>query len=172
MRKLPFLLLCVFLSAFPTFALEYRPYDGHEGYQEIDLGQSLYFVAFHGKTSTATADELETAWKTRAAQLCMWDDATHFIELQYSFEPVLKDDPPLSAISSELRILLTRGAPIVVPIFVPHNQGEIVVDAPSRQAHVRCVLDSSTVIDPKRLQEITAIIENAKTRGWKIDAAK
>ncbi len=162
------------LAVIQAQAIDYIPFNGREGYQEISISPDLYFVAFHGKMHTSASD-IEAAWKTRAAQLCVAGGAEHFVELYYSFEPVLKDDKP------PFNIYGVRSTRVVAPIFPPINISGTsvakiydtdIIDAPSRQAHVRCVHDAAQAISPEWLVETGRIIEDAKARGWITSSAR
>jgi hypothetical protein len=150
-----------------AFALKYGPYTGVEGYQEIVLGEDLIYVAFEGSRNTAMP-EIEAAWKTRAAQLCLELGAADFIQLHYSFEPVLKTDPPAvpGPHKEAMGSLIRTAGLIYIPIITPHSSGATSVDAPSKQAPVRCVRDSSQALDPERLLAGQAALDDAIKRGW------
>ncbi len=155
-----------------VLALKYEPYTGVEGYQEIVLGEDLFYVAFHGSRNSAMP-EIEAAWKTRAAQLCLERGVAEFIQLHYSFEPVLKTDPPpVPGRRKEAMGSLVRTAGVIyIPIITPRSSGAASVDAPSKQAPVRCVRDPSAVLNPERLVAAQEALDDATKRGW-LTAAK
>ncbi len=103
----------------PSFAIRYVPFLSAEGYREIQLAPDLYYVAFHA-TNVSDAREIEAAWATRAAELCSAGGNAYFIELRYSFEPVLKGDLPRLSLDEAAqggRMVRTKGT--YVPIFIP-----------------------------------------------------
>jgi hypothetical protein len=109
-----------------------------------------------------------SAWSTRAAELCYADGNGYFLELRYSFEPVLKADRPvlgMNATEQGGRFILTKGS-TYVPIFIPSTRGVTPINAPGKQAHVRCVKEPSAALDPKRLLDAAKIIQDGKARGW------
>src|SRR5262245_15806746 len=73
----------------PAVAIDFRPFKGIEGYQEIQVAPDVYFVAFHG-VNTRLEEEVDLAWQARAGQLCA--ARGYFVPLQYSFEPILKGE--------------------------------------------------------------------------------
>jgi hypothetical protein len=164
-----FLAALALLSPGGAAALEYIPFAGFEGYQEIRIDDDLYFVAFHGTRNTPVA-EIDAAWRTRAAQLCLAAGAGHFMPLRYSFEPVLKDEPARGGARRSMvdgSFIHAAAAPIYIPIFTSRPSGGF-IDAPSRQGHVRCVRDPSLAIAPDRLVEAERTVEAANARGWAV----
>jgi hypothetical protein len=163
----PFALIAGLIAATPASALKYIPFTGVEGYQEIQVSGDTFFVAFQG-TSSGTAEEIDAAWRTRAAQLCMTHDYPYFIPLGYSFEPVLKDDKPLARVRPD--DLSARPVPaagfIYIPIMTPRAPGSAVISPPTKQGHIRCVKDPSTALKPERLVDAAKVIDDAKTHGW------
>jgi len=159
--------LTVYLSApASAYAIRYVPFLSAEGYREIRLEPDLYYVAFHA-TMASDANEIDAAWSTRAAELCYASGNSHFVELRYSFEPVLKGDRPVLGMETEQggRLILTKGS-TYVPIFIPRAHGVTPVNAPGKQAHVRCVKDPSAALDAKRLMDAAKIVQEGKARGW------
>ena len=157
------LTLCV---AAPAHALRYMAFLSAEGYREIQLAPGLYFVAFHAQTG-GDINEIDAAWRTRAAQLCSASGSNYFIQVKYSFEPVLKSDPQVLSLNwsnPAARPILTKGT--YVPIFIPTQHGPQAIEAPGKQAHVRCVKDPSAALDPTRLMDATKILQEGKARGW------
>jgi hypothetical protein len=149
-----------------AFGMTYAPYGGIEGYQELALGADLYFVAFHGARSTPATDVI-LGWRTRAAQLCVAAGTAQFVELEYSFEPVLTNDPlsfDTNRRSEDATLL--PAAFIYIPIFTPRRTGGAFIDAPTRQAHVRCIRDLSLLIQPDRAIYVAPVLDEARARGW------
>jgi hypothetical protein len=168
-------LLAGVLWSAPALALKYGPYAGVEGYQEIDVADDLYLVAFHG-TRSNSIEEINAAWNVRAAELCLERKTSYFIRLKFSFEPVLKTDLPVlrsSALEGTWSFIRVKGsAPAYVPIYVPSSPRVISENAPSKVAHIRCVRDPSTALSEERLQAVDPIIEDGKKRGWLAKVAK
>jgi hypothetical protein len=157
----------------PTFAMRYIPFAGTEGYQEIEVASGVYFVAFQG-TSANTADEIRAGWATRSAELCLANGFGSFVELSYLFEPVFKEDKPLSRIEPEnlgAWPMHAKGM-IYVPIIVPHRNGAATYEMPGKMAHVRCVKDAAALVDPQRAVDAEKVIATAKARGWITQKAK
>lgn len=149
-------------------SLDYIPFAGFEGYQELTVAPNIYFVAFHGGRNSQFTD-VQEAMKTRAAELCASIGADSFIMLKYLFEPVLKTDPPLSVLLSESEYAYYKvrgGGYIYIPIFTPGSSGSAFIDAPSRQAHVRCIKNADQSLDSSRVVKIQEILNEARNRGW------
>jgi hypothetical protein len=150
----------------PAHAVDYIPYAGKVGYQEIELGNNTYYVAFHGDNKTSH-EEVDAGWLTRSAQLCQAAGMNYFLELKYSFEPVAKSDPNLSQLLPEPsgHFLMASGY-IYIPMYIPRNSGAASIDAFSRKAHIRCIRDPDDLLDPKRAITVDAVLTEARTRGW------
>jgi|KBSSwiStaDraftv2_1062776.scaffolds.fasta_scaffold42368_4 hypothetical protein len=166
MRYFAFALLTLIAAWAPAafaYPIHYIPFKYDDGYREIRLAPDLYFVAFHG-VATNDLPEVEAAWKTRAAELCSGAGYPFFMELKYSFEPVLKGDPALLAFNHEPRArAMPAGGVMYVPFIIP---GQIPINWPNKQAHVRCVKDEAAALDPKRLMDARKIVQEGKARGW------
>lgn len=157
-----------------AYGFTYGPYDGMEGYQEIQVSRDIYFVAFHGEKQ-ASGDDVNEAWRTRAAELCLKSGAEQFMELKYSFEPVMRKDPPLLLSHSEgYGASIMKAHMIFIPIFIPsvrsipRTPSVYYYSAPSQQAHIRCLRagELSQVAESRRLVETAKILADAKSRGW------
>jgi hypothetical protein len=161
------ILVAGLIAVTPAFALRYTPFAGAEGYQEIQVALDTYFVAFFGTRSSA-AIEIEAAWRTRSAELCLANGYGNFVELGYLFEPVTREDKPLSAIDPE-RLdawpVYAKGT-VYVPIFIPHGHGAAAIDAPGKLGHVRCVKDSAALVHPERAIDAEKTLESAEANGW------
>jgi len=162
-----FLMLITIILPIKGFAINYAPYNGDEGYQEIRVARDVWFVAFHGDWN-ASREDVDAAWLTRVAQLCLTSGSAKFVELKYSFEPILKGDPDIISSDSEgVDLAIRKAFVIVIPVPVP-SEGRTFYNAPSRQAHIRCISDRSMaqVIDSSRLLDSAKSLEEGKTRGW------
>ncbi len=147
-------------------AMQYQAYNGFSGYQEFRVYRDTYFVAYHGDTDFKRA-EVEQAWRIRSAELCNPMPTDYFIELRYVSEPVLKDDPPFLAYGPSMEGGLVKvhgGGFVYIPIY-SGSSGRYYVSAPSKQAYVRCIHDSSQVLDPSRLNSIPKILDQARSAG-------
>lgn len=157
----------VLVSPSVCVALDYVPYAGFSGYQEIRVDKEVYFVAFHGDDRTALED-VKSAWALRVAELCANDGMNYFIALKYSFEPVLKDE----------RIGIRQGALwqggyvkvgggfIYIPMYLPGPNPNAFVSAPSWQKHVICFGDLVQATDQARAVDVKMAIQNGRERGW------
>lgn len=149
-------------------AVDFIPFAGFEGYQELQVTNDIYFVAFHGRRDSQAA-EVELAMKVRAAQLCNKNSRDYFIQLKYPFEPVLKTDTPLASWVADQDYVLQKargGGFIYIPIYTPRSSGSVTIDAPSRMGHVRCVGDAALALDSSRVVNGKALIEEAGSLGW------
>jgi hypothetical protein len=137
------------------------------------VAEDVYLVAFHG-TRDNSIEEIDSAWRVRAAELCVERKSSHFIQLKFSFEPVLKTDSPVvRPPEKEAMWSFTRVAgPVYIPIFTPRSTGPILQNAPSKIAHIRCVRDPALARNEERLQAVEPVIEDGKKRGWLGTAAK
>jgi len=148
--------------------MEYKPFDGYEGYQEILVKPYVYYVAYHGKEIYSAAD-VDDAWATRVAQLCLANGANKYINLQYLFEPVLNSDPPVVSVNQEVLsgryVKVAGGGFIFIPMNTPRS-GNVSIEAPSKLGHVLCVTDASKVLNPARIVNVGKVMEVAKSRGW------
>jgi len=162
-----FALIASLLLAPPAFGLQYIPFAGVEGYQEIPVAPDIFFVAFQGTRNT-TAAELDAAWRTRAAHLCVTHEYPYFIPLGYSFEPVLKDDKPLARVGPDHSNAwpIPAAGFIYIPIITPRSNGSTVISAPTKQGHIRCVKDPAAALKPERVIEAAKVIAEAKAHGW------
>ncbi len=166
-----FTAFAIFIWSTLGYGFTYGPFAGFSGYQEYEVGDGVYFVAFHIHRNE-NADGLDLAWQTRAAEICSARNSSYFVELQYSFESVMVDQK-----SGQLehesygwngaeRYIKVAGF-IYIPIFVPSfGGGGGLIDSPSKQAHIRCINRAEDVKDSSRLVEASKVLAEAKTKKW------
>ena len=165
------MLLGTWSSAALAYPIHYRPFKQFDGYREIQIAPDLYFVAFYGVATNDLA-EVESAWTMRAAEICSTGGYPYFIELLYSFEPVLRGDPTsLSSNSmSGARAMRTSQMGLFQGLYENMLQNAIKnpppMNWPYKQAHVRCVKDASATVDSKRLIDAAKIVQEGRARGW------
>lgn len=160
MKTRAYILAIALLSAMGPrygFALQYVPFNGNEGYQEIEVDQNTFYVAFHG-SKTSKEMEVDTAWHARAAELCSARGANGYIALRYLFEPVLKAKAAATPNKIQPSALGRQFIPVgVLPYIIldtsPPEEGRV-WDAPSHLGHVRCVLDRANMRDPSRILDV------------------
>jgi len=162
----------VFAAVPGAFGFVYGPYDGTQGYQEIQVARDVYLVAFHGEKG-ANGNDVYVARRTRMSELCLSVGAEQFVELKYSFEPVMLNDPPLLIARSEgYGASIMKARLIIIPIIIPgmarRPPSIYYYSSPSDQAHVRCIQpeDLSKMLDPGRLVEVRKMLDEARSRGW------
>jgi len=142
------------------------PFDGKQGYEEIQESPDSWYVAMHGTRDT-TWDSVVKAWAVRAAQLCVSVSKPLYVELRYVAEPVLTTDPlPTVAEASSSLLLKVGGShststvPIVVP--VPGQSGAIApVLTPTKQAAMRCVSRDAPMLFPERAVKVSEVLAQA-----------
>lgn len=152
----------------PAFA----PYTGTSGYQEIDLGNDTWYVAFHG-TRDHGMQSLEAGWLARSAQLCSAAGKQFVVELKYVGEPVSStdrlsssDETPYSP-SQALPLRVAGSVPI--PIFIPSGPREITpILTPSKMAPARCLATAAGLRDGKTAVSIAQALETARGAGLKL----
>jgi len=142
-------------------AVDYKPYDGLGGYQEIKVSDDIYYVGFHG-TRTSKYDEVDLAWSARGAQLCLQAGAGHYVELAFLFEPLTKKERDLF-LALEPAPRFTYAADFII-IPIPMNtitEHSTSIDAPSKLGAIRCVRSIDDILDKKRLISVSEKIKEA-----------
>lgn len=151
---------------------QYGPFEGAgylsvHGYQELKLGPEQWYVAYQGNQTTSPS-WVEAAWSARAAQLCKATGATHFVEMRYPFEAITRADQLKASRSGmdEVGSFILMAGPVFIPIYTPSGPRTIVpLNAPSKLASVRCVMDVGSVSDPSRVVSIDAAMTDARKQG-------
>jgi len=159
-------LMTVLLFSQSAYSFRYQPYDGQQGYQEIEVRRDTFFLSVNGHGSRARIDEVIAAWRTRAAELCRKAGHRHFVRLRYSFEPVLVTDKPFGA--DERRVLSGALIPAQV-IFIPMGPGAGRMPTrewPTETGHLRCIEDPAGLIRPRDVFDVQNQISEARKRGW------
>ncbi|MES2946445.1 MAG: hypothetical protein V4772_26555 [Pseudomonadota bacterium] len=140
-------------------AIDVKPFDGIEGYQEIKVTAKLYYVGFHGKRDAKYTDVL-SAWEARSAQICAESGASHFVQLKSLLEPLTQKELE-QFVAYEPAPYPTQAAAsfIYIPIYMPSGPRAAQIDGPSKLAAVRCVHSTEVIVDRDRL---TAVVQTAK----------
>ena len=157
----------VIIAAPVCHGFTYGQFAGFSGYQEYEVGDGVYFVAFHVQRGT-DADGLDLAWRARASEICLARSAPYFMELKHSLEPVLKIEKSGNLdrdLSNAERFVQTAGF-IYIPIFIPSGGGGGLIESPTKQAHVRCISNEIDVKDSSRLVNAGNILAEARTKKW------
>lgn len=155
MKKALFSLL-VGISAFSPMAYgaaEFKPFDGFQGYQDIQVSQNLYYVAYHGNRD-ARYEEVVAAWGRRAAQLCAQATTTHYVELLHLLEPLTKKEMDTFVAFEPAPRMTHAAGPVYIPIYIPSGPRAARIDAPSKMAGVRCVRETSEILTQDRLVSV------------------
>lgn len=148
------------------YAVDFKPYDGREGYQEIQISDHIYYVGFHGGRN-AKHNDVISAWAARSAQLCTRDQATHYVELAYPLEPLTQTERDLFlAYEPSANIRQVRTGYVYMPIFVPGGPRDAKIDAPSKLGAIRCVKQTDTILDKSRLLPISEKLKEASEAGF------
>lgn len=159
----------VFFSALSSQALTFGPYRGYDGYQEYQVKPGTYYVSYHLRVATEESG-IVLAWRTRAAELCKSENLNYFVELNYSFETVLAGEMPyVSDLSLPPGENIAPVGLIFVPIIVIIPRSWIVAtlkSSPAKQGHIRCLADSSGLLDGRQVFDVSAIILDARKQPW------
>lgn len=155
-RRVPYILAAL-LALFVPFtceAVKYKPFDGHEGYQDIKVSDDTYYVGFHGGND-AQYNEILLAWAARSAQLCSQAGASHYVELSYLFEPLTPRELDLfSALEPAPHFSRVAGY-IYIPMYIPSGPRATKIDAPSKLAAIRCIQSPDNLMDRQRAISVT-----------------
>lgn len=147
-------------------AVEYQPFDGLEGYQDIRVSDDTYYVGFHGKRDAQFQDVVQ-GWYARSAELCSAAGATHFTELAHVLEPITAAErEKFIAGDAAGRLVPAAARTVFIPIIVPRSSGNPYVYAPSKLAAMRCVSDPSAVLDTGRLMAVGETLEAARRANF------
>lgn len=157
MRKYPSGLTLLILSlsiSSASWASQYKPFDGNEGYQEIKASNNTFYVAFHG-TNNATYNEVVDAWKKRSAEICLEIGADYYVELAHLLEPLTAQEINQFLATGPLpRFMRTAGGFVYIPLYIPSGPRSARMDAPSKLAPIRCLKSAEDVIEKNRLIRI------------------
>lgn len=141
--------------------VHFLSFNGFEGYREIKLSDSSYFVAFHG-VSNAEKRKVEGAWALRSAQLCEQSGARYFIELAYGFEPVTRQELKKFVQAVSIGRPRRAGDMIFIPMPMYTTQYPIRRTAASKLGTIRCVGVGEEVMDKSRLVDIDKVFEEGE----------
>jgi hypothetical protein len=151
-------------SALADAELDYKPYDGTEGYEDIHVSDRLYYVGYHGK-SGLDPSALPFAWATRSAELCAAIGAKYFVELEHLLEPltdnerkrfIAYDQTPYTRYVKSYRI-------IIIPNY--SARGGHISAALSKLAPVRCLYGNEELLDRPRAISVEDSLTAAKEAG-------
>ena len=151
---------------------DYGPFEGArfihsaaQGYQEIALANSRWFVAYQGSSKTSSA-WVDTAWALRSAQLCMQQSAIGFVALRYVTEKVIQNESLAWHHEHEPQdyIAMHTAGMIYIPIATP-AAAPSPADANSKLGAIRCVSAQDVVLNPERLIRIETAVAKAKALG-------
>jgi hypothetical protein len=149
-------------------AKPFGPFKGDLGYQDIALGDLMWYVAFHGNRGTEIT-WVNAAWAARVAQLCRERQQEFFVQLRYVFEPLSKEERTTQReYVPDAWAMHVRGT--YVPILVPYSSGGPIqaVVTPSKLAAVRCINDPSKIGDPTRAIRVDSSLDAARQLGINI----
>lgn len=158
------MLTALSLSAQPSPQLEYGPFSGYTGYQEVKITDQSWYVAFHGDRQTSL-EYVKAGWHARAAELCTLQNAAYYVEMRYVREPLLVDDREAERSQGSL---IPAAGYIYVPIFTQRSAASVSVIAPSKLAAVRCVTEISSLREPSRAVSVGKALEDAAKVGIRI----
>ena len=140
-------------------AVDFKPFDGFEGYQDIKVSDNVYYVGFHGKRD-AKYNEVTAAWSVRSGQLCSQAGASHYVELSHLLEPLTQKELDLFvAFEPAPRMTYAAGGFVYIPIYVPSGPRSARIDAPSKLAPIRCIRATDNILAKDRL---VSALEKAK----------
>lgn len=134
-------------------AVEFKPFDGFQGYQDIQVSENLYYVAYHGNRD-AKYEEVVAAWGRRAAQLCAQAVTKHYVELSYLLEPLTKKEMDAFVAFEPTPRMTYAAGPVYIPIYMPSGPRATRVDAPSKMAGVRCIRETRDILVQDRLVSV------------------
>ncbi len=158
-----------FFSTLSAQALTFGPYRGYDGYQEYRVKSGIYYVSYHLRVATEEGG-LVLAWRARAAELCKSENLNYFVELNYSFEPVLVSDTPyVSDNAPTVAEQIVPAGLIFVPIIVPIPRAWIVAtlkSSPAKQGHIRCIENPGDVRNGRQVFEVGAVLSEAEKQSW------
>ena len=149
-------------------AVQYQPFDGLEGYQDIRVSDDTWYVGFHGKRDAQFQDVVQ-AWYARSAELCAAAGASHFTELANVLEPITAAErEKFIAEGPAAHIIPAAARTVYIPIYVPRSSGSAYVYAPSKLAAIRCVTDPSAVLDKGRLMAVGETLDAARRASFAV----
>jgi hypothetical protein len=155
-------------------ALEYKAFDGMEGYQSIRVSDDVHYVAYHGSRDTSVGD-VSAGWSARSAQICRDAGRGFYVELAYVFEPLTPAEiRKMESSEAEPAAIPARGAggaPIYIPIYTPSGPRVAMINAPSRLGAIRCVPSPADLADQERAVSVSKQLEESRAAGLKIEDA-
>lgn len=147
---------------------KFAPASGRTGYQEIQLADDTWYLAFYGDRDNPL-ELVQMAWAARAAQLCEGMKHPYFVQLKYVSENVLKAPPSAELLARDARAYRVGGA-VYIPIFIPQPSHGVMpaVTTPSKSAAVRCIDGPDKLLDPSRAVSTSDALTSARTRGFRL----
>jgi len=137
----------------------------YEGYQDMRIGASSWYVAYQGNRSTPT-DWIDSAWSARAAQVCQSVGLKYFVALRYPMEPVTPQDDIADSRRGAWDGWSQRDVAgfIPIPIYTPSAAPQVVT-GPSKLGTVRCLSDPQSLKDPQRAVAVDQALRDARAAG-------
>ena len=129
-----------FVQAQSSDTLKVEPFIGSAGFQEINLENEGWYLAFHG-TRNHTIESVNSGWLLRASELCEMANKPYIVELRYIGQQVFEDDP--IAIYQEV-IMQKVARAAYIPIYIPSRPRQVTpLETPTKAAPIRCVLQAT-----------------------------
>lgn len=137
----------------------------YEGYQDLRLAPSTWYVAYQGNRNTPP-DWIDAAWSARAAQLCQAAAHRYFVALRYTMEPLTAQEDVADARRGPWDGWARRDAAgfIAIPIYTPAAPPPVLT-GPSRLGAIRCLDDAQSLKDPHRAIAVDQALIDARSAG-------
>ncbi len=162
------LMLAPLASAESVEIPAFVPYVGESGYQEIDLHNNAWYVAFHG-TRKHTIALVEAAWLGRSAQLCATTGKKFIVELRYVGERVFESDELVELSLGQSGLSYKVAGFVYIPIFTSSGPREITpMLTPSKLSAIRCIESEQGLRAGKAAISVRDALASARKAGLAI----